>query len=65
MWRDDEYDNLKDAILDARSLVARARKRKLAKLAARLDKMHAAAVRQLRQLVKQDSSYASYAKGLI
>ncbi len=63
-WRDGEYDNHKDAILESRDLL-----RKTAgifpKLAARLQNMHDSAIKSLSRLAAEDPEVARYAKGLL
>jgi hypothetical protein len=64
MWRRGEYDNLKDAILDARRLLAKART-KLPSHVPRLEKMLARATADLAALAARDRDIAAYAKGLL
>lgn len=65
MWKKDEYDNTKDAILDARGLLADARRLRLSDYTKKLTKMLNQATSELRAVVKEDPSMASYAKGLL
>jgi hypothetical protein len=63
-WREGEYDNLKDAILDAREMLAKTKK-PFPVLAAKLEKMHELARKRLAKLAKEDPAMARYAKGLV
>jgi hypothetical protein len=64
MWRADEYDNYKDAILDVRSMLAKPPKDQEARVS-RLEKMLAKATRELAKLAAKDPGIAAYARGLI
>jgi hypothetical protein len=64
MWKDDDYDNYKDAILDARSLLRRPPEDQ-AKRTARLEKMLARAESELKRLAARDPEIADYARGLV
>lgn len=63
-WRDDDYDNLKDAILDARAMIAKAPSSQAARLT-RLERMHAKATKELAALAAEDPAMADYARGLL
>jgi len=63
-WREGGYDNLKDAILDSRELVAKTEKA-LPVLGAKLQKMHDLAVKRLAKLAQEDPAIARYARGLL
>lgn len=62
-WADDGYDNLKDAILDARNALAKAKK--LPAYRPRIEKMLRAATKQLVELALEDPTMLSYARGLV
>jgi hypothetical protein len=64
MWRDGDYDNEKDIILDARDLLTRPPPDEKARIA-RLEKVLATAESQLRRSALRDPSIAEYAKGLV
>jgi hypothetical protein len=64
MWRRREYDNLKDAILDARDLLKRARA-DLPPYVPKLEQMLLAASSQLERLAAKDPDMATYAKGIL
>ncbi len=67
MWAGDEYDNHKDAILDARGMLKgplAARPTQAAR-AKRLEKMLAKVTRELTKMATADAAIAEYAKGLI
>jgi hypothetical protein len=64
MWRRGEYDNLKDAILDARRLLPKARKQ-LSSHVPKLESMLNRARTQLERLARKDPKIAAYAKGLL
>jgi hypothetical protein len=64
MWRDDDYDNHKDAILDARSMLEKSPKDQPARVQ-RLERMLAKAMKELAQLAKEEPAIAEYAEGLL
>ncbi len=64
MWRDDDYDNHKDAIMDARSMLKGAPKDQSARVS-KLEKMLARATKELAELAREDPAIAEYAKGLL
>ncbi|HEY7370715.1 MAG TPA: hypothetical protein VIF57_00960 [Polyangia bacterium] len=64
MFRDDDYDNHKDIILDARSTLKSPPAGQAARVE-KLEKMLATATRELRELAAADPAVADYAKGLI
>ena len=64
MWRDDEYDNLKDAIEDARSMLLKPPAGQNARTK-KLESMLAKAQRQLLRLTVDEPSMAEYANGLL
>ena len=64
MWSEDDYDNLKDAILDARSALKEAPPAEKARIT-RLERMLTAATKHLADLVAEDPTFAAYARGLL
>lgn len=64
MWREDEYDNTKDALQDVRSLLRRV-PRNLIKYQERLERIEKQAMRELVQLAKKDPGMATYVQNLL
>lgn len=64
MWSEDDYDNLKDAILDARSALKEAPPAEKARIT-RLERMLTAATKHLADLVAEDPTFTAYARGLL
>lgn len=65
MWKNKEYDNMKDAIFDTRNLLADARRLRRPDYAKKLKAILNQATLELRNLVKKDAPTASYARGLL
>lgn len=63
-WRDDGYDNFKDAILDARSALLKARKSSPTYVP-RLERMLRAASTELAKMIVEDVTMVGYARGLL
>ncbi len=64
MWRDDEYDNYKDALLDVRSLLAEIPK-ELPDYQNKLTRLRQQILKQARKDAQEDPVIKEYLKGLI
>jgi len=64
MWKTDDYDNHKDAILDARSMLEKPPKAQSARVQ-KLENMLGRATKELARLAARDPKIAAYAKGLL
>jgi hypothetical protein len=64
MWRSGDYDNLKDAILDVRGLLANPPASQRTRIA-RLERMLSSMVARLRALARRSPDMADYARGLL
>lgn len=64
MWKNDEYDNYKDAVEDARDLIKRAPSLQAARVA-KLEKMLARVIREWRADAADDPALAAYARGIL
>jgi hypothetical protein len=65
MWDNDEYDNHKDAIEDARDLLAEMPKSLAGAYKTRLEAVLAAATQELAEMAAEDPDIADYATGLV